>query len=163
MALSIISYSVSSIGYVSKCILKIWCFLITLLNHSIDGIYVGCEIYVFPVVPCENWDHSAERSVGLTTEPSGCLCNSSSHRMMVEMFTLQTTREGEKIVPVFVLVIHLSGSSFSSHNLQSSSSGWVVTRKLQDFHTVHERLVQVDSLQVSIFVFVSCLKLYVQN
>ena len=51
--------------------------------------------------------------------------------------------EGDKKVPIFVLVIHLSGSG-GSQNLQSSTEGWVVTRKLQDFQAVHEKLVQVS-------------------
>ncbi|XP_053400334.1 sorting nexin-25-like isoform X2 [Mercenaria mercenaria] len=49
--------------------------------------------------------------------------------------------EGDKKVPLFVLVIHLSGSS--SQNLQNSTQGWVVNRKLQDFYAVHEKLVQI--------------------
>ncbi|KAL4230572.1 sorting nexin 25 [Mactra antiquata] len=51
------------------------------------------------------------------------------------------TSEGDKKVPLFVLVIHLSGTA--SQNLQSSTQGWVVTRKLTDFYTVHDKLVQI--------------------
>ena len=54
----------------------------------------------------------------------------------------QTSLEGDKKIPIFVLVIHLSGSG-GSQNLQSSTEGWVVTRKLQDFQAVHEKLIQV--------------------
>ena len=55
-------------------------------------------------------------------------------------------KEGDKTVPVFVLVIHLSDRSMASQNLQSSASGWVVSRRLQDFNTVHEKLVQVNKI-----------------
>ncbi|XP_060599757.1 sorting nexin-25-like [Ruditapes philippinarum] len=58
------------------------------------------------------------------------------------IYEAEIQNEGDKKVPVFVLVIHLSGSS--SQNLQSSTQGWVVNRKLQDFYAVHEKLVQIE-------------------
>ena len=51
-------------------------------------------------------------------------------------------------MPIFVLVVHLSGSG-ASQNLQKSTEGWVVTRKLQDFQAVHEKLVQVRGEEIS--------------
>ena len=65
-------------------------------------------------------------------------CNSVN----ISIAVLQTSMEGDKKVPIFVLVIHLSGSG-GSQNLQSSTEGWVITRKLQDFQAVHEKLIQV--------------------
>lgn len=57
------------------------------------------------------------------------------------IYEAETVMEGDKKMPVFVIVIHLSGSS--SQNLQNSTQGWVVTRRLKEFYAVHEKLVQI--------------------
>ncbi|XP_052796615.1 sorting nexin-25-like [Mya arenaria] len=58
------------------------------------------------------------------------------------VYGVDMVKEGDKTLPIFTLVIHLAGSS-AHHNLQSSSQGWVVHRKLQDFYTAHEKFVQI--------------------
>ncbi|XP_052278175.1 sorting nexin-25-like isoform X2 [Dreissena polymorpha] len=59
------------------------------------------------------------------------------------VYEVASVKDGDKMVPLFVLIVHLAGRSHTSQNLQSSSQGWVVNRKLSDFYTVHERLVQI--------------------
>ncbi|KAK3599208.1 hypothetical protein CHS0354_012814 [Potamilus streckersoni] len=58
------------------------------------------------------------------------------------IYETETCIEAEKKTPLFVIVVHLPGTG-NSRSLQSSTQGWVVSRKLADFHTVHEKLIQI--------------------
>ncbi|KAJ8298069.1 hypothetical protein KUTeg_024600 [Tegillarca granosa] len=55
--------------------------------------------------------------------------------------------EGDKKVPIFVLIVHKQENLGSKQSLENrnvhSSNGWVVSRSIPDFHTVHEKLVQI--------------------
>ena len=50
------------------------------------------------------------------------------------------------MVPYFVIVVHLPGAPSrraAPNAAQGYTQGWVVSRKLQDFHALHTKLMQV--------------------
>ena len=57
----------------------------------------------------------------------------------VSPVAFQMSPEEEKAVPVYVLVVHCAAENTSS----PTAEGWVVTRRLKDFHTLHSKLKEV--------------------
>ena len=55
----------------------------------------------------------------------------------------QEVLQDDKMVLYFVIVVHLS-SVAQSQPPHSSTQGWVISRTLEDFYTLHDKVVQVS-------------------
>ena len=57
----------------------------------------------------------------------------------------QVIQEESKMLPYFVIVIDVPLEAKYKHlaTTQGFTQGWVVSRKLDDFHALHQRLIQV--------------------
>ena len=63
--------------------------------------------------------------------------------MYIFICVTQIVEVEDKKIPTFVLIVHLAGKE-KSHNLQQSSEGWLVTRTIPDFNSLHEKLIEVS-------------------
>ncbi|XP_078326313.1 sorting nexin-25-like isoform X2 [Crassostrea virginica] len=68
--------------------------------------------------------------------------NQGSWRAAV--YEAQIVEVEDKKIPTFVLIVHLAGKE-KSHNLQQSSEGWLVTRTIPDFNSLHEKLIEIGA------------------
>ncbi|XP_067663522.1 sorting nexin-25-like isoform X1 [Haliotis asinina] len=63
---------------------------------------------------------------------------------MAQVHNAEVSQSGtDRLAPSFILVIYLRGSQPGAQELQNSSQGWVVSRSLDDFYALHEKLVQI--------------------
>ena len=65
---------------------------------------------------------------------------------VIYIFLVQIVQEEDKMVPYFAIVVHLPGVAVSHDSLvdrTATSQGWVVAHKLDDFHALHQKLVEV--------------------
>ncbi|XP_050417807.2 sorting nexin-25 isoform X2 [Patella vulgata] len=62
----------------------------------------------------------------------------------VQSAQVEVENQGDRSTPYFVLVVHLSGhDQGEGHGLRDSVQGWVVSRTLEEFQTLHQKLVQI--------------------
>ncbi|XP_041357035.1 sorting nexin-25-like isoform X2 [Gigantopelta aegis] len=67
--------------------------------------------------------------------------NQGSWRTHVNSAEVQTDGDS-KVSPSFIIVVFISGEG-ATHNVSDSTQGWVVSRTLDDFCALHEKLIQI--------------------
>ncbi|XP_013402145.1 sorting nexin-25-like [Lingula anatina] len=56
---------------------------------------------------------------------------------------LSKDEDTDKMVPNFAIVVDLQGFHTRGRSMQDSTSGWVVSRTLDEFHTLHNKLIMI--------------------
>lgn len=62
----------------------------------------------------------------------------------------QEKKENDKLIPYFVIRVHLANDA---EVVSSQMVGWIVTRSLSSFHSLHQKLVPVSVFNIVLTFF----------